>query len=590
MKNNAISKVVLAGTLFISQQTVLAQSVSETLLQKLKGVAVNQGVQSAKVSATTTVSGTVQNAALVGDEENLNLPIPLTTELIDDSKAAETLASIESYNRLQELVQLAEQEGYLARWSLNGTQIQKLNAIANQGSGAVIQAEVLSVVQKICTDFYRGRVTPDMVSDKAKVNTKKITKVQQDAIKAFVAGQLTAVDLLTQFRPKNVHYQNLVNVLARVTQAESAGFFANAPTTLSVVKAGVKNKAVILYARQLLNILGYTNNLQDEIYNEDLSNAIKSFQANQGLTADGALGPQGWAWLNLNVKQLKTRLIINIDRARWLPDNLGAENVFVNLAVQKLRYTVDGLTAMEFKTINGRIDRQTPILFDRISFLMLNPTWTAPDSIIRKDKLVLFAGHTDPETGLEDVRSNPHKVIDLNMKMYSDADDTEVDPLTFDWSYYRKQLDACKLKKIANGTCKINVIHTFVQQPGHKNALGLIKFPLANPYAIYLHDTDSRHLFNDSKRLLSSGCVRLQKPFDFAERLLNNPEMWSKQQLLDATENLITPALESTRVNLGRSVPVIIFYFTTHLSDNGQLSFGQDVYGTDLITLNLMNK
>jgi len=597
MKKNILSQVVLAGTIVFSQQMTFAQSVSDLLMQKLKAgaAAANQGQpqqQQQKVAAQPQPVANVAQAVAAKNDADLDnmVPVPLTTEIIDETKSTISLAQVEILNRLQELANLASQEGYLPRWSLDNNQIQKLNTLASQSSGSALATEVLNVSQKICLDFYRGHITPEMVSDKAKVSSKKITKLQQDALKAFASGQLTANELLSQFRPKNFYYQNLVNTFIKVTQAENSGFYAQAPATLSVVKPGIKNKAVVLYARQLLNILGYTNNTQDESYNDDLNAAIKAFQTNQNLAADGALGPQGWAWLNLNVKQLKTRLIINIDRSRWLPDNLGAENVFVNLAMQKLRYTVDGQTAMEFKTINGRIDRQTPILFDRISFLMLNPTWTAPDSIVRKDKLIMFAGHTDPATGLEDVKANPHKVLDLNMKMYSDANDQEVDPMTYDWSYYRRQLDACTLKTIANGTCKINVIHTFVQQPGIRNALGMIKFPLANPYSIYLHDTDSRHLFNEPKRLLSSGCVRLQKPFDFAEKLLNNPEQWSKQQLLDATENLPVPATESTRVNIGRTIPVVIFYLTTHLSDNGQVSFAADVYGTDLITLNLMNK
>lgn len=585
MNKKMIPQLMMISTMAFTQSQTFAQSVSQQLMQNLKN---GTPVNSNPVATLQPQAAGVQ--PVTKGELEPSLPVPLTTELIDDSKPALTLASVEILNRLQELVQLASQEGYITRWALTYNQIQKLNVLANQSSGSALESEVLAVVQKICTDFYRGRITPEMVSEKAKINSKKITVAQQQAMKSFVSGQMQVSDLLELFRPKNFYYQNLVNTFIKVSQAESSGFFAQAPANLAVVKPGIKNKAVVMYARQLLNILGYANNVQEESYDDDLSLAIKAFQDNQGLTSDGALGPQGWAWLNLNVKQLKTRLVINIDRSRWLPDQLGSENVFVNLAVQKLRYTSGGQTALEFKTINGRIDRQTPILFDRISFLMLNPTWTAPDSIVRKDKLIMFAGHTDPVSGAEDAKANPHKVLDLNMKMYSDADDKEVDPMTYDWSYYRKQLDACPIKKITNGTCKINVIHTFVQQPGSRNALGLIKFPLANPYSIYLHDTDSRNLFAESKRLLSSGCVRLQKPFEFAEKLLNNPDKWSKQQLLDATENLSTPATESTRVNIGRTIPVVLFYFTTHLSDSGQVSFAQDAYGTDLITLNLMNK
>jgi len=583
MKTNTFRKIILVSSVLMIQGVTYGQSLSSLLLDKSTTGTVS------KVSIPASNTAVVSATAAVIPQNVLSTAmlrsIPLTTEVLTNVQMTVQLADHPVLNRLSELIQSVEKEGMVKSWYLNDATIIKLNNLATNGTAEALNTEVISIGKKVAEDFFRGRVTSEMISDKAKITVKKLSQIQLDFLKKYALGELTTVELLESLRPKNMYYLKLVEILNHVMAAEAQNIFANAPAKLIAVKPGIKKTEVVIYARTLLNILGYKNNTANGLYDEELNLAIKAFQANQGLTVDGALGSQGWAWLNLKVDQLKTRLIINIDRARWLPDSLGSEHVFVNLAMQKLKLIQNDQTVLEFKTINGRVDRQTPMLLDRINHLILNPTWTVPTSILIKDKLPLFT-------------VSPQKVSELNMKMIDDATDAEVDPLTFDWTFYSNQYELCKneiatglsKKRIFPDDCRINIPHTFVQQPGTHNALGLIKFPLANPYAIYLHDTDSRSKFNEAKRLLSSGCVRLQKPFEFAEKLLNNPEKWSLQQLHEATELLPEPALVSTRVGLGRSLPVYLYYFTTHVDDLGQLSFAQDAYGTDLLTLKLMNK
>ncbi len=151
------------------------------------------------------------------------------------------------------------------------------------------------------------------------------------------------------------------------------------------------------------------------------------------------------------------------------------------------------------------------------------------------------------------------------MQVYDDLTNLEVDPLLVDWS-------------------KVSVNYspyTVVQRPGKNNALGFVKFPLLkNPWAIYLHDTDSRGLFENPTRLLSSGCVRLEKPFEFAEAIMNSVQ-WNAEKLRNASEYLLPEATTPTRINLGRTLPVYLFYLTTVVGADDEIILLKDTYGID---------
>lgn len=187
---------------------------------------------------------------------------------------------------------------------------------------------------------------------------------------------------------------------------------------------------------------------------------------------------------------------------------------------------------------------------DSVSSVVLNPTWTVPFSIFVKDKL--------PE-----IRKDIRFLDRLHMKVIDDVTGKQVDPSTIDW----------------NGQTAENLKYTLVQSPGPGMPWVFIKFPLQNPYAIYLHDTDSRQLFGENLRLYSSGCVRLEKPFELAESLLNLPQ-WTAQDLQAATENLAFPAEKSTWLKIARPVPVYLIYQTLQIIE-GRIVSLPDYYRLD---------
>jgi hypothetical protein len=153
------------------------------------------------------------------------------------------------------------------------------------------------------------------------------------------------------------------------------------------------------------------------------------------------------------------------------------------------------------------------------------------------------------------------------MKLYDEVLDEEVDPATVDWSQVGKS----------------NFAYKIVQGSGSDNALGLVKFPLTNPWSIYMHDTNERHLFSKEQRLLSSGCIRLEKPFAFAEYLLRDQPAYSGEKINDIVEAGLNPDNNPlpTRIKVKKSLPVYTSFITTDISAEGILRFSDDIYGSD---------
>ncbi|MFZ3231908.1 MAG: L,D-transpeptidase family protein [Pseudobdellovibrio sp.] len=435
---------------------------------------------------------------------------------------------------------------------------KNIAALNSSGQTDVAKKLAAALITQISSDLVTGQIKADDLNNRSIVTPKKLQKSQLDNIQKYINGAITADELVNQIKPTNPYYKKLVSVLQKYQEISRLGQAVNAPATLSTIKAGVTDKGSVLYARFRLNLLGYANDVTNPNLSDDLTNAIKAFQENQNLSADGSMGSNTWKILNQDLSGQMTQLKISIDRTRWLPDDLGKDHVFVNLAQQKLKLYLNSALSLEFKTINGRLDRQTPILFDKINYLLLNPTWTVPENILLADKVPMFI-------------KNPQKVIDLRMKVIDDLTDKELDPFTIDWTKVTED----------------NIPYTLVQQPGKHNALGFIKFPMTNPYSIYLHDTDSRNLFTNSNRLLSSGCVRLEKPFEFAEKVLSSTE-WTIDRLRDSSENLNPEATSSTRVKLAKTIPVYLFYLTAIVNEKDQVVLASDSYEIDLTTYNLL--
>ena len=239
---------------------------------------------------------------------------------------------------------------------------------------------------------------------------------------------------------------------------------------------------------------------------------------------------------------------INLERWRWLPVDLGERHIVVNIAGFRLFVVDSGRTVMTMRAIVGRPYRNTPIFTDVMTYLVFSPYWHVPSGIAGRDilpKIQKDAGY---------LRANGFQVF------RGWDSDRPIDPGTVAWA----------------SLTRANLPYRFRQDPGPQNALGRVKFMFPNDFSVYLHDTPSRDLFNETSRAFSSGCVRVEQPADLAMYLLNDPVGWDRH----AIDSAMNQRRERT-VRLRASMPVHLLYWTAWAGDDGTLEFPIDIYGRD---------
>ena len=279
-----------------------------------------------------------------------------------------------------------------------------------------------------------------------------------------------------------------------------------------------------------------------ERLDDTLAASIKAFQKKSNLKQTGAIDTLTVKALNKNTaKQDIERLVLNMDRLRWLPKDLGTRHVFVNQAAFKLEVIDHGLVVWRTNVVVGKRDTQTVAFHDRMEVVVFNPSWGIPQSIMTNEMLPIL--RRDP-TYLD---RKGFEVIDKHGKRVKSA--------SVRWSSYGDK-----------------VPYTFHQPPGGDNALGEIKFLFPNAHDIYMHDTPSRALFQRPVRAFSHGCVRVQDPRRFAEVVagISQEEIASR---IDSGK--------SQSLRLKQKLPVHITYFTAWPAENGRIEFFEDIYGRD---------
>ena len=362
-------------------------------------------------------------------------------------------------------------------------------------------------------------------------------------------------DVIDRSRPSSSFYRQMMSALVHYRSLAARGHFRPIPSGV-VLKPGQAH-ANIVPLRSRLNDLGYLppEATSSRAFDEQLVEAVKQFQTDHGLDVDGIVGRQSYDFLNMSYSARVDSLRVNMDRLRWVTQDVTDDFIVVNIAGYEMYYIRGMDLIWESSVMVGTIEHQTPIFTARLKYLEFNPIWTVPRSIIGRSLLPKF-------------KANPQYAIDNNYHLYDRAGQ-QVDPLALNWSSY----------SINNFPFRV------VQQPGPHNALGRVKFIFPNRYAVYLHDTPARELFSRSARAFSSGCVRVKHPLQFAEVLLDDPDQWSLAQVRE----LVDSAKPQERVYLDRAVDVMLMYWTTSPTRGGKLQFHADVYGKDPATLAALN-
>lgn len=296
--------------------------------------------------------------------------------------------------------------------------------------------------------------------------------------------------------------------------------------------------------------------LGDPFYDPELEAAVRRFQRRHGLAADGVLGKRTLAALNVPVERRIDQVRANLERWRWLPADLGEHHLWVNIAGFELDEARGGRITYSARVIVGRRYTKTPVFSSEVTHLVLNPCWSVPPGIARRE--ILPAVKEDPSylarEGFDVLPAGGPAV--------------PVDPATIDWS----ELSAA------------NLPYVFRQRPGPANSLGRIKFVFPNPYDVYLHDTPARSLFEHEVRAFSHGCIRLENPLELADRLLAGDPAWTPERLRAE----ITSGRQQT-VPLPAPVPIHVVYFTAWVDGAGTLHLRNDVYGRDAAVLDALD-
>jgi murein L,D-transpeptidase YcbB/YkuD len=289
-------------------------------------------------------------------------------------------------------------------------------------------------------------------------------------------------------------------------------------------------------------------------YDDALAEAVMRFQQRAGLAADAAVGRQTVEALNIGPAQRVDQIRVNLERLRWVARDMLGDHLMVDITAYQANLLLGGQNVWSSRVVVGKSARETPALLDSVQHLVFNPKWVVPPTILREDVI-------------PGVARNPAYLADHRMRVV-DRSGQAVDPALIDWQNARRS----------------GFPYMIVQESGADGSLGRIKFSLANPYSIYLHDTNARSLFRRDTRALSSGCVRLEKPQELALILLDDAARWTPETLEAA---LATGKTRS--VPVGRDIPVLLHYATAGLDDAGRFQFRPDIYDRDAAVLAALN-
>lgn len=317
--------------------------------------------------------------------------------------------------------------------------------------------------------------------------------------------------------------------------------------------------STVVALRNQLGLRGYKPVAQGAPAQVDslLIEAVKQFQRQVGLTADGVPGAQTMSYLQMTPQQQSDLLLLNMERLRWQNKDLGEDYILVNIPEYRLRLFHKDSLKFTTNVVVGRPDTPTPIFSDSIKFVEFRPTWSVPISIVRKEMIPRIVDSGDSL-----------KYAKRGYKLYEN--NKEIDPATINWRDEK--------------TLKRNL--AFVENPSANNSLGLVKFILHNDMSIYLHDTPSKKLFDNTQRTYSHGCVRVQYPDSLAYQLLKHTAEWNYQKVNDAMHK----GRNQYRARPEQHFVVDISYLTAWVDEAGQLVIRNDPYQFDKEQLKLLER
>jgi len=330
-------------------------------------------------------------------------------------------------------------------------------------------------------------------------------------------------------------YYKLKEVLQRYRDIEKNGGweFIDVPEGFKQLKPGDSSDLVIQIRERLFLTHDIATDSKSKVYDESLQEAILKYKKRNGFSEDKIILPKHISEMNVPISDRIKTIMVNMERCRWISTDLtkSKEFIVVNIPSYRLTYFKEGKAALVSNVVVGTALNETVIFSGMMSYVVFSPYWNVPKSI--RDKEILPA-----------IKKNKDYLAKHNME----------------W----------------NG-------NNIRQKPGPNNSLGLVKFLFPNSNNIYLHDTPAKNLFSQEKRAFSHGCIRVQKPKELAQLILEEDPNWTPEKI-DAAMN----SGKEKWYTLKNKIPVYIGYFTAWVDDDGLVNFHKDIYGRDNALANLL--
>jgi len=424
------------------------------------------------------------------------------------------------------------------------------------------ELKISAAVVEYAKDARGGRLNPQSLT---KNLDAKLFLPNPAEVIGFIAIRSDPAAYLRSFQPNHPQFEALRKELIAARGGDEPQ--SSEPDVVVIpkgplLKLGVKHEQVALLRKRLEHPA--KAGADETLFDQDLREAVRQFQRAHGGRPDGMVGsgtrrmPNGQSSAPQVSGQDKINLLlVNMERWRWLPQDLGAFYVNVNIPEFKLRVVKDGETeapVWQTRVVVGKTNKQTPVFNDEMEEIVFRPNWYVPTSI-KSEEIApylyrgggFFGGGWDTS------------ILKRQGLRIRGANGRDIDPDTIDWS-------RADIRR-----------YEVYQPPGPRNVLGLVKFRFPNTHDVYLHDTTQKHLFANAVRANSHGCMRVQNPDQFATVLLGHDQGWTAARVNSAMHG----GIDSNKVQLQQHIPVYLTYFTARVEKDGSLKQFRDLYGHD---------
>ncbi len=400
-----------------------------------------------------------------------------------------------------------------------------------------------SAFVKVARDLDIGKINPQDLDIEWKLE-RKVADVDHYEVLAGIASGDNPTKILDDLRPDNKEYDKLRTHLQKFLENNEEKnsqpvFFEGK------IEKGDSHQAIPAIREKLAYWGEINEGSTGGIYDENLFNAVIAFQKRHGLIDDGVLGADFIEAINYTKADLINKVKVNLERWRWLPNFIESDKnrVIVNIPDFYMYYLEKEDTLLTSKVVVGREFRQTPVFKSEMTYIVFSPTWTLPETILWEDAIPAIA-------------KNLGYLESHNMKVLNTSGE-EQNPKKINWG---------KLKE------KSDFPYMIRQSPGKENPLGRVKFMFPNDYSIYIHDSPAQSLFDKDERMFSSGCIRMEKPVEFASLLLND---WDAEKI-----NQSMGLAEEENISLSKAQEVWILYVSVWQKGD-KLAVREDIYDMD---------